>query len=56
MEDEYGEDGLNGFIEALVNLAEQVEFCTLEHEMPAEKKNRLTRLEMERDMKEEVDM
>lgn len=56
MWDEYGEDGLDGFIDALVNLAEQVEFCTLENEMPEEEKNRLTRLGMERDMKEEVDM
>ena len=56
MEDEYGRDGLNGFIDALVNLAEQVEFGILEHEMPEEGKNRLSRLEMERNMKEEVDM
>ena len=56
MEDEYGRDGLNGFIDALVNPAEQVEFCTLEHEMPEEEKNRPVCLEIERNTKEEVDM
>jgi hypothetical protein len=52
MWDEYSEDGLNGFIDALVDLAMQVEFCTLEYEMPEEERNRLARLEMEEDMRE----
>jgi hypothetical protein len=52
MWDEEKLDALNDFIEALADLATDVEFCILYDEMPEEEKNRLARLEIEDDMRE----
>lgn len=56
MWDEEKDDALNGFIEALADLATDVEFSILEEEMPEEEKNRLARLEIEEDVRQEVAM
>lgn len=56
MWDEEKGDALNGFIEALADLATDVEFSILEEEMPEEEKNRLARLEIEEDVRQEVAM
>ena len=56
MWDEYKLDALNEFIDALADLATDVEFSILENEMPHEEKDRLARLEYEEWLKEEVEM
>ena len=56
MWDEYKLDALNEFIDALADLATDVEFSILENEMPQEEKDRLARLEYEEWLKEEVEM
>ena len=56
MWDEEREDALGEVVEALLNLATDVEFSILYDEMPEEEKNRLARLEMEEDVTEEVAM
>lgn len=56
MWDEYRLDALNEFIDALADLATDVEFSILENEMPQEEKDRLARLEYEEWLKEEVEM
>lgn len=54
MWDEDSLDALNDFIDALADLATDVEFSILEDEMPQEEKERLERLEYEEYMKEEA--
>ena len=56
MWDEDSLDALNDFIDALADLATDVEFSILENEMPQEEKERLARLEYEEYMKEEAVM
>ena len=56
MWNEYKLDALNEFIDALADLATDVEFSILENEMPQEEKDRLARLEYEEWLKEEVEM
>mgnify|MGYP006988868370 CR=1 FL=1 len=56
MWDEGSLDALNDFIDALADLATEVEFFILEDEMPQKEKDRLERLEYEEWLKEEVDM
>lgn len=56
MLDEDSLDALNDFIDALADLATDVEFFILENEMPQEEKDRLERLEYEEYMKEEAVM
>lgn len=56
MWDEDSLDALNDFIDALADLATDVEFFILENEMPQEEKDRLERLEYEEYMKEEAVM
>lgn len=56
MWDEDSQDALNDFIDALADLATDVEFFILENEMPQEEKDRLERLEYEEYMKEEAVM
>ncbi len=53
MWDEDSLDALNDFIDALADLATDVEFSILEDEMPQEENERLERLEYEEYMKEE---
>ncbi len=56
MWDEYKQDALNEFIDALADLATDVEFSILKKEMPQEEKERLEKLEYEEWIKEEVEM
>ena len=56
MWDEEHLDALNDFIDALADLATDVEFSILESEMPQEEKDRLAKLEYEEWKKEEVEM
>ena len=56
MWDEYKLDALNEFIDALADLATDVEFSILENEKPQEEKERLGRREYEEWLKEEAEM
>ena len=56
MWDEDKLESLNDFIEALTDLATEVEFSILENEMPQEEKDRLAMIEYEECLKEEVEM
>ena len=56
MWDEYKLDALNEFIDALADLATDVEFSILENEMPQEEKDRLARLEYEEWLKEKEEV
>ena len=56
MWDEEKEEALSDVVEALLNLATDVEFSILHEEMPEEEKNHLARLEIEEDVTEEAAM
>ncbi len=56
MWDDEREEALSDVVEALLDLATEVEFCILEQEMPQEERDRLARLEYEEYMREEAAM
>lgn len=56
MWDDGKEEALNGFIDALADLATDVELSILEHEMPPEERCRQMRVQLNNNMAEEVDM